>query len=97
MIGRAATEKPWIFAQIKDGMIDESASLRGRVALEHFERTIAFRGDYGAIMFRKNLHAYSKGLKGASEFRSVVNGIANPQIMREKILEFFNGAEFETH
>lgn len=97
MIGRAAAEKPWIFAQIKEGLVDESAELRGRVALEHFDRTIAFRGDYGAIMFRKNLHAYSKGLRGASEFRSVVNGIADPKIMREKILEFFSGAEFETH
>ena len=81
----------------KDGFVDESVELRKRVALEHFERTIAFRGDYGAIMFRKNLHAYSRGLKGASEFRSVVNGIANPQIMREKIVEFFSGAEFEIH
>ncbi|MBX7490356.1 tRNA dihydrouridine synthase [Helicobacter turcicus] len=96
MIGRAAVEKPWIFAQIKEGFIEESVELRGRVTLEHFERTIDFRGDYGAIMFRKNLHAYSKGLKGASEFRSKVNVISEPMLMREAIVEFFNGAEFES-
>ncbi|WP_299548190.1 tRNA-dihydrouridine synthase [uncultured Helicobacter sp.] len=95
MIGRAAVEKPWIFAQIKEGLIEESVELRERVALEHFDRTIGFRGDYGAIMFRKNLHAYSKGLKGASEFRSKVNAITEPFLMREAILEFFKQAEFE--
>lgn len=96
MIGRAAVEKPWIFAQIKGGFIEESVELRGCVALEHFNRTINFRGDYGAIMFRKNLHAYSKGLKGASEFRSKVNAISKPMLMREAIVEFFNSAEFES-
>lgn len=40
-------------------------------------------------MFRKNLHAYSKGLKGASEFRSKVNVITEPILMREAISEFF--------
>lgn len=63
MIGRAAVEKPWIFAQIKEGLTEDSVKLRERVVLEHFDRTISFRGDYGAIMFRKNLHAYSKGLR----------------------------------
>lgn len=95
MIGRAAVEKPWIFAQIKEGLQEESVHLRQRVSLEHFDRTIAFRGDYGAIMFRKNLHAYSKGLKGASEFRTLVNTITNPASMREAILEFFSSTTFE--
>ena len=77
MIGRAAIEKPWIFTQIKEGLQNENVELRQRVSLEHFDRTISFRGDYGAIMFRKNLHAYSKGLKGASEFRTLVNTITD--------------------
>ncbi|MCI5968457.1 tRNA dihydrouridine synthase [Helicobacter sp.] len=96
MIGRAAVEKPWIFAQIKQGSVAESVELRKCVVLEHFDRMVSFRGDYGAIMFRKNLHAYSKGLKGASEFRSRVNAITEPPLMREAILEFFNAAEFES-
>ncbi|MDE5602517.1 MAG: tRNA-dihydrouridine synthase [Helicobacter sp.] len=89
MIGRAAIQKPWIFRQIKDNL-EESIALREQVALEHFDRSIAFRGDYGAIMFRKNLHAYSKGLEGASEFRNIVNTLSNPKEMRECILEFFH-------
>ncbi len=95
MIGRAAVEKPWIFAQIKEGLQEESIDLRKCVSLEHFDRTIAFRGDYGAIMFRKNLHAYSKGLRGASEFRVLVNSITNPILMRQAILDFFNTTAFE--
>lgn len=94
MIGRSAIEKPWIFTQIKNNL-EESVELRKQVALEHFDRTIEFRGDYGAIMFRKNLHAYSKGLKGASEFRSKVNAITNPAAMREEILNFFSHSDFE--
>lgn len=95
MIGRAAIEKPWIFTQIKEGLQNENVELRQRVSLEHFDRTISFRGDYGAIMFRKNLHAYSKGLKGASEFRTLVNTITNPTLMREAILEFFSKTALE--
>ena len=95
MIGRAAIEKPWIFTQIKNNL-EESIELRKQVALEHFDRTISFRGDYGAIMFRKNLHAYSKGLKGASDFRNKVNAITNPALMREEIFNFFTHSSFET-
>ncbi|MDE5591345.1 MAG: tRNA dihydrouridine synthase DusB, partial [Helicobacter sp.] len=73
---------------IKDNL-EETVALRERVTLEHFDKSIAFRGDYGAIMFRKNLHAYSKGLQGASEFRSKVNALTNPQEVRECILDFF--------
>lgn len=89
MIGRAAIQKPWIFTQIKDNL-EETVTLREQVVLEHFDKSIAFRGDYGAIMFRKNLHAYSKGLQGASEFRSKVNTLTNPQEVRECILDFFH-------
>lgn len=95
MIGRAAIEKPWIFTQIKEGLQNENVELRQRVSLEHFDRTISFRGDYGAIMFRKNLHAYSKDLKGASEFRTLVNTITNPALMREAILDFFSKTTLE--
>ncbi|WP_104722176.1 tRNA dihydrouridine synthase [Helicobacter mesocricetorum] len=89
MIGRAAIQKPWIFTQIKDNL-EESITLRKQVTLEHFDRSIEFRGDYGAIMFRKNLHAYSKGLEGAGEFRNKINTLTNPTQMRESILEFFH-------
>ncbi|PZT47549.1 tRNA dihydrouridine synthase DusB [Helicobacter valdiviensis] len=95
MIGRAAIEKPWIFTQIKEGL-EESVSLRKKVILEHFDRSIEFRGDYGVIMFRKNLHAYSKGLRGASDFRNLANTLSDPKETRKVIEDFFNTTDFES-
>lgn len=96
MIGRAAVAKPWIFRQIRDGESEASIELRRAIVLEHFDKIIDFRGDFGAIMFRKNLHAYSKGLVGASEFRDKVNSLSEPRLMREAIEEFFTQGLLET-
>lgn len=96
MIGRAAIEKPWIFQQIKSGINQDSIQLRKEVVLEHFNSILKFKGDYGVIVFRKNLHAYTKGLNGASEFRNKINYISDKELMREAILEFFSKTNFTT-
>lgn len=91
MIGRAAVGKPWIFKQIKEGMDAPSSSLIKEIVLEHFEQMIAHYGRYGAIIFRKNLHAYSKaGYQGASSFRDRINTIEHPDEMREALEIFFS-------
>jgi len=91
MIGRAAVGKPWIFKQIKEGMEEASPELIKEVVLEHFDQMIKHYGKYGAIVFRKNLHSYSKaGYQGASVFRNLVNRIENPAEMRGVIDEFFS-------
>jgi len=91
MIGRAAVGSPWIFKQIKEGMRQPTSTLITEVVLEHFEQMILHYGKYGAIIFRKNLHAYSKaGYLGASAFRNRVNNIEEPSQMREEIVTFFS-------
>ncbi len=91
MIGRAAIGKPWIFKQIKEGMNEPTSELIKEVVLEHFDQMIAHYDDYGAIIFRKNLHSYSKaGYEGASVFRNKVNNIENPSEMRKVIETFFS-------
>lgn len=91
MIGRAAVGKPWIFQQIKEGMEEVSTALIRAVVLEHFDQMIEHYESYGAIMFRKNLHSYSKaGFQGASAFRDLVNRIENPKEMRGVVSEFFS-------
>jgi len=91
MIGRAAVGKPWIFKQIKDGMNEPTPKLIREVVLEHFDQMIEHYGKYGAIIFRKNLHSYSKaGYKGASSFRDNINRIEEPKEMREIIDNFFS-------
>jgi len=91
MIGRAAVGKPWIFKQIKEGMEEPTTELIKEVVLEHFDQMIAHYDKYGAIVFRKNLHSYSKaGYKGASAFRNDVNRIEDPKEMRKVIEAFFS-------
>jgi len=91
MIGRAAVGKPWIFKQIKEGMDSPTSDLIREVVLEHFDQMIAHYDTYGAIIFRKNLHSYSKaGYQGASAFRNEVNNIEDPVEMRKVIDQFFS-------
>ena len=103
MIGRGAIGKPWIFQTIKDYIYGDSNSpsptpeLIQKVILEHFDQMIAHYGDYGAIIFRKHLHTYSKaGYIGASKFRDLVNRVENPKEMRDLIEEFFLSSNFRT-
>ncbi|MCF6243803.1 MAG: tRNA-dihydrouridine synthase [Sulfurovum sp.] len=91
MIGRAAVGKPWIFRQIKEGMDEATPELIKEVVLEHFDQMIEHYDSYGAIIFRKNLHSYSKaGYSGASLFRNEVNTIEDPKQMRDVIESFFS-------
>ncbi|NOR56186.1 MAG: tRNA dihydrouridine synthase DusB [Sulfurovum sp.] len=91
MIGRAAVGKPWIFKQIKEGMALATPELIKEVVLEHYDQMIEHYDKYGAIIFRKNLHSYSKaGYAGASAFRNDVNRIEDPKEMRAAIEQFFS-------
>lgn len=91
MIGRAAVGKPWIFKQIKEGMAEPTPALIQEVVLEHFDQMIAHYDKYGAIVFRKSLHSYSKaGYAGASAFRNEVNRIEDASEMREVVDAFFS-------
>ncbi len=91
MIGRAAVGKPWIFAQIKEGIDTPPPELIREVVLEHFDRMIEHYGDYGIFLFRKHLHTYSKvGYPGAAAFRNDVNTITDPALMRRKVEKFFS-------
>ena len=89
MIGRGSIGKPWIFYQLKHGVEDISEELKKEIILEHFDATLKFHGDHGALMFRKLLHSYSKGYRGAHEFRDIVNKISEPLVMRDLIDNFF--------
>ncbi len=93
MIGRGAVGAPWIFHQLKTGEADVSLELKHRVIMEHFDMMIEFYGAYGAILFRKHTHTYSKGYKGASILRNQVNTISDVTEFRKVIDHFFATAE----
>ncbi len=94
MVGRGAIGKPWIFQLMKNYLsgskeIEPTKELIAKVVLEHFDQMIAHYGDYGAIIFRKHLHTYSKaGYIGASKFRNLVNRIEDVKEMRDVTKEF---------
>lgn len=89
MIGRGAIGKPWIFYQLKHGIEDISEEKKKEIILEHFDSTLDFHGEHGALMFRKLLHSYSKGYKGAHEFRDIINRVSDKTVMRDMIENFF--------
>ena len=88
MIGRGAIGHPWIFKEIKENRTITNEEKK-EVIIEHFKAMVEWYGDYGVILFRKHLHTYSKGYKGASEFRVKVNKIENPNDMLDIINQFF--------
>ena len=91
MIGRAAVGTPWIFKQIKEGIEEVTPELITEVVLEHYDQMINYYEQYGAILFRKNLHSYSKaGYQGASVFRDQINRMTDVIEMREVIEAFFS-------
>jgi len=91
MIGRAAVGNPWIFKQIKEGIDELTSELIKEVVLEHYDQMISYYEQYGAILFRKNLHSYSKaGYQGASVFRDQINRMTDVVEMREVIEDFFS-------
>lgn len=91
MIGRAAVGNPWIFKQIKEGIDEVTPELIKEVVLEHYDQMISYYEQYGAILFRKNLHSYSKaGYQGASAFRDQINRMTDVVEMREVIEDFFS-------
>lgn len=93
MIGRGAVGAPWIFHQLKNETSTISCELKHEIILEHFDKMIEFYGEHGAIMFRKHIHTYSKGYKGASLLRSDINKMSNPKEYRDRIDDFFKIGE----
>ncbi|MCD6173763.1 MAG: tRNA dihydrouridine synthase DusB [Sulfurimonas sp.] len=94
MIGRGAVGAPWIFHQLRSGEKDISMSLKHEIIMEHFDKMMEFYGGHGVPMFRKHVHTYTKGYRGASKLRDEVNRIGNIKEFRDIIDEFFKNGEF---
>ena len=90
MIGRGAVGAPWVFHQIKTGEDIVTNELKRQIILEHYDKMIEHYNEYGAIMFRKFCHKYSKGYNSANEFRQKVNFITDTHEMRDTIDRFFD-------
>ena len=92
MIGRAAWGNPWIFTRtmkyLATGSAPDLPSLGEKVdlALKHTKLIIADKGEFiGIREMRRHLHMYTKGLRGASEARVLINS-ANSYADIEEIM-----------
>jgi len=88
MIGRGSIGNPWIFREIK---LQRSVTKEEKkdVIIEHLKAMVEWYGEYGVVLFRKHLHTYSKGYKGASEFRTKINSITSSKELLQLVEEFF--------
>lgn len=93
MIGRGAVGAPWIFHQLRMGTNDISLDVRHEIIMEHYDKMIEFYGPRGVNMFRKHVHTYSKGYRGASALRNEVNYLEDPVATRALLDEFFRNQE----
>jgi len=97
MIARGAMGNPWIFrealALLAGGAHPApSPAERCAAARRHLELFSELEGDRVALMeMRKHLSWYSKGLPGAAQFRSAVNGIENNAQLVGAMESFFHG------
>lgn len=90
MVGRAALGRPWTLAQI-DGL--KPAYNVADVALEHFERMLAYYGDKGLYIARKHLAWYATGQSFVAQFRRNVYTETNKDNVKALIKEYLNDCQ----
>lgn len=93
MIGRGAVGAPWIFHQLRTGSENVGNDIKHQIIMEHFDKMIEFYGPRGVAMFRKHIHTYSKGYRGASVLRNEINSVDDVLVTRNIIDEFFKNSE----
>ena len=96
MIGRAGLETPWLFRQIAQLLAGETMSpeptlLEQRdLLLQHFDLVRRQVGtDKAVILMRKYAPCYSKGKRGARQFRTAVCAVKTEEAFRKVVGEFF--------
>ena len=96
MIGRAGLEKPWLFrqiAQILSGCemsLDPTLREQRDLLLQHFDMVRQQVGtDKAVILMRKYAPCYSKGKRGARQFRTAVCMARSESEFRQSVNELF--------
>jgi tRNA-dihydrouridine synthase B len=103
MIGRAAQGRPWIFREIAHFLATGThlaaplvAEVK-RLLLEHLEDHYTLYGEFtGVRSARKHIGWYVKGLPGAVDFRSQMNGIEDSPAQMAAVSAYFDALGEET-
>lgn len=90
MVGRGALGRPWVFSQInaylEHGRVipEPPVSEKMRVMIKHIETLCQYKGDYvGMREARKHAGWYTKGLRGAANYRRELGTLENMEQLQE--------------
>jgi len=99
MIARGALGYPWIFREALDILAGREPHLptpaeKLSTALRHLDLFVELAGERVAIQeMRKHLSWYSRGLAGATRFRTMVNIIEQRETLIQALHDFFGNTE----
>lgn len=94
MVGRAARGNPWIFSQINaylaEGILPELPGYceRLEMCMRHLQMQQEIDGDYAAIVMRKQIAFYIKGMPKATVFRKELFRKNNPAEVLSDLREY---------
>ena len=90
MVGRGALGRPWVFSQInaylEHGRVipEPPVAEKMRVMIKHIETLCQYKGDYvGMREARKHAGWYTKGLRGAANYRRELGTLENMEQLQE--------------
>lgn len=97
MIGRGIQGNPWLLAQI-DAYFTQGVTLplpekseKLKVALEHFEKLVAFKGIHtGILEMRKHAAWYFKGIKHTAIYKNEINQAKSIEQVRDILMRAFS-------
>lgn len=99
MVARGALGYPWIFSEALDILAGREPHLptpaeKLSAALRHLELFVDLAGERVAVNeMRKHLSWYSRGLAGATRFRTMVNIIEERETLTQALHDFFGNLE----
>ena len=97
MIGRGAYGRPWLLGQamrwLADGTVLPDPGIDEQYALivEHYHAMMAHYGEHAGVpIARKHLGWYTRGLRGSSEFRNMVNMLPTAGEVLDALARFYD-------
>lgn len=96
LIGRGAMGNPWLFGEIRDALAGREVRLptveeRIALILRHYDMLLSWKPEHVAVReMRKHIAWYLHGLRGASQMRVKINGIADPGEVRQALMDFLS-------
>ena len=96
MIGRGAYGRPWVVHQIGhflatgERLPEPDIQEKLDLLLEHYDALLELYGPVvGVNNMRKHISWYTAGLPSSAEFRNNVNRIADPNLVKQMVKDFF--------